>query len=197
MAKRTDRNLIVGLDIGTSKVVAIVGEIRPDGALEIIGIGSHPSRGLKKGVVDNIESTVQSIQRAVEEAEDMLEHAKNAGRDRVGLLDRALTWDRLDRTLDLSERVLGLLRADHLPRGVLHAALGFARERAKAEAGDFKAALWWPRWRYHRARFEDRIKDETVRAALRPMLEALLPPPGLVAVADAELAASFALWRSR
>src|SRR5271156_3390430 len=71
MAKRSDRNLIVGLDIGTSKVVAIVGEIKPDGVLEIIGIGSHPSRGLKKGVVVNIESTVQSIQRAVEEAELM------------------------------------------------------------------------------------------------------------------------------
>ena len=71
MAKRSDRNLLVGLDIGTSKVVAIVGEIKPDGALEIIGIGSHPSRGLKKGVVVNIESTVQSIQRAVEEAELM------------------------------------------------------------------------------------------------------------------------------
>jgi cell division protein FtsA len=71
MAKRSDRNLIVGLDIGTSKVVAIVGEIKSDGALEIIGIGSHPSRGLKKGVVVNIESTVQSIQRAVEEAELM------------------------------------------------------------------------------------------------------------------------------
>jgi cell division protein FtsA len=71
MAKRSDRNLLVGLDIGTSKVVAIVGEVKADGALEIIGIGSHPSRGLKKGVVVNIESTVQSIQRAVEEAELM------------------------------------------------------------------------------------------------------------------------------
>ena len=71
MAKRSDRNLVVGLDIGTSKVVAIVGEIKADGTLEIIGIGSHPSRGLKKGVVVNIESTVQSIQRAVEEAELM------------------------------------------------------------------------------------------------------------------------------
>jgi cell division protein FtsA len=71
MAKRTDRDLLVGLDIGTSKVVAIVGEVKADGALEIIGIGSHPSRGLKKGVVVNIESTVQSIQRAVEEAELM------------------------------------------------------------------------------------------------------------------------------
>ncbi len=71
MAKREDRNLVVGLDIGTSKVVALVGEIRTDGTLEIIGVGSHPSRGLKKGVVVNIESTVQSIQRAVEEAELM------------------------------------------------------------------------------------------------------------------------------
>ncbi len=71
MSKKTERNLLVGLDIGTSKVVAIVGEVTPEGTLEIIGIGSHPSRGLKKGVVVNIESTVQSIQRAVEEAELM------------------------------------------------------------------------------------------------------------------------------
>ncbi|MET0280259.1 MAG: cell division protein FtsA [Steroidobacteraceae bacterium] len=71
MAKRNDRSLIVGLDIGTSKVVALVGEIGMDGAIEVVGLGSHPSRGLKKGVVVNIESTVQSIQRAVEEAELM------------------------------------------------------------------------------------------------------------------------------
>ena len=71
MSKKLEKNLIVGLDIGTSKVVAIVGEITPDDEVEIIGLGSHPSRGLKKGVVVNIESTVQSIQRAVEEAELM------------------------------------------------------------------------------------------------------------------------------
>jgi cell division protein FtsA len=71
MAKRNARDMIVGLDIGTSKVVAIVGEVTSEGALEVIGIGSHPSRGLKKGVVVNIESTVLSIQRAVEEAELM------------------------------------------------------------------------------------------------------------------------------
>ncbi len=65
------RNMIVGLDIGTSKVVALVGEIDADGVLEIIGIGTHKSTGLKKGVVVNIESTVQSIQRAIEEAELM------------------------------------------------------------------------------------------------------------------------------
>lgn len=71
MSRKPERNLLVGLDIGTSKLVAVVGEINHDGDLEIIGIGSHPSRGLKKGVVVNIESTVQSIQRAVEEAELM------------------------------------------------------------------------------------------------------------------------------
>lgn len=71
MASDSGRRIIVGLDIGTSKVAAIVGEITADGDIEIIGIGSHRSRGLKKGVVVNIESTVQSIQRAVEEAELM------------------------------------------------------------------------------------------------------------------------------
>ena len=71
MAKKIDKNLIVGLDIGTSKVVAIVGEVSPDEEIEIIGIGSSRSRGLKKGVVVNIESTVHSIQRAIEEAELM------------------------------------------------------------------------------------------------------------------------------
>jgi cell division protein FtsA len=71
MGSVQDKKMIVGLDIGTSKVVAIVGEIGPEGQIEIIGIGSHPSKGMKKGVVVNIESTVQSIQRAVEEAELM------------------------------------------------------------------------------------------------------------------------------
>jgi cell division protein FtsA len=60
MVKRSDRKLIVGLDIGTSKVVTVVGELTAENAIEIIGIGSHPSRGLKRGVVVNIESTVQS-----------------------------------------------------------------------------------------------------------------------------------------
>src|SRR5690554_6394830 len=71
MASKQGSRMIVGLDSGTSKVVALVGEIGTDGELEIVGIGSHPSRGMKKGVVVNIESTVQSIQRAIEEAELM------------------------------------------------------------------------------------------------------------------------------
>ena len=69
--RKQEKNLLVGLDIGTSKVVAIVGDVSPEGSIEVIGMGSHPSRGLKKGVVVNIESTVQSIQRAIEEAELM------------------------------------------------------------------------------------------------------------------------------
>lgn len=71
MPKKPDKNLIVALDIGTSKIAALVGEVSEDNQIEIIGYGTHPSRGLKKGVVVNIESTVQSIQRAVEEAEVM------------------------------------------------------------------------------------------------------------------------------
>lgn len=71
MAKKTERNIITGLDIGTSKVVALVGEVNADGGLELIGIGRHPSRGLKRGVVVDIEATVGSIQRAVQEAELM------------------------------------------------------------------------------------------------------------------------------
>ena len=62
--------IIVGLDIGTTKVCAVVGEARPDG-VEIIGMGSHPSEGLRKGVVINIEHTVDSIKEALEEAETM------------------------------------------------------------------------------------------------------------------------------
>lgn len=71
MAKRPSRNLLVGLDVGTSKVTCVVGEVTPDGSIEVVGIGSHPARGLKRGVVVNIEATTQSIRRAVEEAELM------------------------------------------------------------------------------------------------------------------------------
>ena len=68
---RDTRNLLVALDIGTSKIVTLVAEITPEDTLSLIGMGSHPSRGLKKGVVVNIESTVNAIQRSLEEAELM------------------------------------------------------------------------------------------------------------------------------
>ncbi|HXF18033.1 MAG TPA: cell division protein FtsA [Burkholderiales bacterium] len=69
--RKENKNLIVGLDIGTSKIAAIVAEMKTEGGFEVVGMGSSPSRGLKKGVVVNIESTVNAIQRALEEAELM------------------------------------------------------------------------------------------------------------------------------
>ena len=68
---RDNKDLIVGLDIGTSKVVAVVAELLPDGRFEVIGMGQSDSKGMKRGVVVNIDATVESIQRALEEAELM------------------------------------------------------------------------------------------------------------------------------
>ncbi len=64
------KDIIVGLDIGTTKICALVGKIQGDDSLEIIGIGTHPSYGLRKGVVIDIEDTVKSIEKAIEKAED-------------------------------------------------------------------------------------------------------------------------------
>src|SRR5690606_982215 len=71
MAKQKGGEIIVGLDIGTTKICAIVAELTDEGGIDIIGIGTHPSKGLRKCVVVNIESTVSSIRRAIEEAELM------------------------------------------------------------------------------------------------------------------------------
>ena len=70
MAKEI-KDLVVGLDIGTAKVMAVVAEVMPDGELRIAGLGSAPAHGLKRGVVVNIDATVQSIQQALKEAEMM------------------------------------------------------------------------------------------------------------------------------
>jgi cell division protein FtsA len=119
MSKRPDKQLIVGLDVGTSKVVAIVGEILPEGGIEIVGIGSHPSRGLKRGVVVNIESTVQSIQRAIAEAELMAGcqiHSVYAGiagshvrslnsHGVVAIRDKEVTAGDVDRVIDAARAV--------------------------------------------------------------------------------------------
>ncbi|AQZ94754.1 cell division protein FtsA [Halopseudomonas phragmitis] len=119
MASKQGSRMIVGLDIGTSKVVALVGEIGANGELEIVGIGSHPSRGLKKGVVVNIESTVQSIQRAIEEAELMAGcqiHSVFAGiagnhirslnsHGIVAIRDREVVPADIDRVLDAGQAV--------------------------------------------------------------------------------------------
>ncbi len=69
--KQQTSNMVVGLDIGTSKIAAIIGKIKSDGEIEVVGMGTHPSKGLKKGVVVNIDATVESIQHAIDEAERM------------------------------------------------------------------------------------------------------------------------------
>lgn len=113
------RNLMVGLDIGTSKIVAIVAEAKPDGDFEIVGMGSHPSRGLKKGVVVNIESTVNAIQRALEEAELMADckikevytgiagsHIKSFNsHGMVAIKDREVTQQDVDRVIETAKAV--------------------------------------------------------------------------------------------
>ncbi|MDH5275186.1 MAG: cell division protein FtsA [Gammaproteobacteria bacterium] len=119
MPRKDERGIIVGLDIGTSKVVAIVGELQDDNQIEVIGFGSHPSKGLKKGVVVNIESTVISIQRAIEEAELMAEcdiHQVYAGiagshvrslnsHGIVAIRDREVTQSDVDRVIDAARAV--------------------------------------------------------------------------------------------
>ncbi|MDE2149632.1 MAG: cell division protein FtsA [Gammaproteobacteria bacterium] len=69
MSKRNHAEYLVGLDVGTSKVTALIGEAKPGAPLQVVGLGSAPCRGLKKGVVVNIEATVEAIRRAVEAAE--------------------------------------------------------------------------------------------------------------------------------
>lgn len=71
MGKAQDRRLLVGLDVGTSKVTALVGELLPDGELSIVGVGTHQARGMDKGGVNDIESVIQSVGRALQEAELM------------------------------------------------------------------------------------------------------------------------------
>jgi cell division protein FtsA len=119
MSSVETENMIVGLDIGTSKVVAIVGKRKMDGTIEVVGVGSHPSRGLKRGVVVNIETTVQAIQRAVEEAELMAGcriHSVYAGiagshikslnsHGIVAIRDREVTQADIDRVIDAAQAV--------------------------------------------------------------------------------------------
>jgi cell division protein FtsA len=119
VSKNAEKNFIVGLDIGTSKVVAIVGELNDSNKIEVVGIGTHPSRGLKKGVVVNIESTVHSIQKAIEEAELMAGcdiHSVYAGiagnhikslnsHGIVAIQDKEVSLNDVDRVIDAARAV--------------------------------------------------------------------------------------------
>jgi cell division protein FtsA len=157
MAKKQDRNLIVGLDIGTSKVVALVGEVGADGKIEVIGIGRTPSYGLKRGVVVNIESTVQSIQRAVEEAELMAgcdvrraftgiagSHIRSLNSHGiVAIRDTEVTQGDVDRVIDAAkavaipadQKILHILPQEFLidNQGGIHEPIGMSGVRLEAK----------------------------------------------------------------
>lgn len=119
MPKKSDKKLIVALDIGTNKIAALVGEITADNQIEVVGFGVHPSRGLKRGVVVNIEATVQSIQRAVEDAELMAGcdiHSAYTGiagshisslnsHGIVAIRDREVNHSDVDRVIDAAKAV--------------------------------------------------------------------------------------------
>ena len=136
MSHGQGKNMVVGLDIGTSKVVCMVGELKPDGIVEIVGLGSQPSHGLKRGVVVDIESTVQAIRRAVEEAELMAGckiHSVNVGiagshihsensNGAVAIRDREVASTDIERVLEAAraitipqdKRVLHVLPQEYL-----------------------------------------------------------------------------------
>ena len=117
--RKPEKSLVVGLDVGTSKIVAIVGESQPDGGVEVIGLGSHPSTGLKRGVVVDMASTEQAIQRAVEEAELMAgceihsvyagisgSHIRSLNSDgTVAIKDKEVSEGDVDRVLDAARAV--------------------------------------------------------------------------------------------
>jgi cell division protein FtsA len=119
MSKKAEKSLVVGLDIGTSKIAAVVGEIQPDGSVEVIGLGSHPSNGLKRGVVVDMASTEQAIQRAIEEAELMAgceihsvfagisgNHIGSLNSDgTVAIKDKEVSEGDVDRVLDAARAV--------------------------------------------------------------------------------------------
>jgi len=119
MVRKPEKSLVVGLDIGTSKIVAIVGEMQADGSVEIIGLGSHPSRGLKRGVIVDMTSTEQAIQRAVEEAELMAgceihsvfagisgNHIRSMNSDgTVAIKDKEVSEGDVERVLDAARAV--------------------------------------------------------------------------------------------
>ncbi|NDV11317.1 cell division protein FtsA [Crenobacter sp. HX-7-9] len=116
---KESKTMLVGLDIGTSKIVAIVAEVLDEGRLNIIGMGQTASKGLKKGMVVNIESTVQAIQRALEEAQLMADckihevytgiagsHIKSVNsHGMVAIKDREVTQMDIDRVIETARAV--------------------------------------------------------------------------------------------
>ena len=165
MPRKTEKSLVVGLDVGTSKVVAIVGEIQADGSVEVIGLGSHPCRGLKRGVIVDMASTEQSIQRAVEEAELMAgceihsvfagisgNHIGSLNSDgTVAIKDKEVSEGDVDRVLDAAravpvaadQKILHVLPQEYVidNQGGIRQPIGMSGVRLEAHVHVVTAAL--------------------------------------------------------
>ena len=157
MARKHDEELIVALDIGTSKIAVLVGQHKGDEAVEVIGFGSHPSYGLKRGVVVNIEDTVQSISCAVESAERMAGCKINAvftgiagshicsinSHGVVAIKDREVRQTDVDRVIDAAkaiamptdQRILHILPQEFIidGQGGVRESLGMSGVRLEAK----------------------------------------------------------------
>ena len=159
--------------------------------------GDNPNLTLSAGLA--FIPAHMPLNRAVEEAEERLEAAKGAGRDRAGLLGTVVEWPRLEKTDALAEALSKHMRAERIGSTQLHAILRLVRMRACAEAGkpDPMAAMWNARWQYQRKRLADRLSETEEPNALLADLDALLPPPGQRPATEAEIALTFALWRNR
>jgi len=165
MPRKSEKSLVVGLDVGTSKVVAIVGEIQADGSVEVIGLGSHPCRGLKRGVIVDMASTEQSIQRAVEEAELMAgceihsvfagisgNHIGSLNSDgTVAIKDKEVSEGDVDRVLDAAravpvaadQKILHVLPQEYVidNQGGIRQPIGMSGVRLEAHVHVVTAAL--------------------------------------------------------
>jgi CRISPR-associated protein Csm1 len=159
--------------------------------------GGNPNLTLSAGVA--FAHPKQPLALVVEEAEEALSAAKAAGRNRLGVFGRTLGWEKLDATLDLADRLNARVREQLLPPTFLHRMAWFAARRAHAEEGEVRAADWNAKWRYQQARFLERLAElqRPEHAALQALLDETLPPPGLKAAADPEIAITTALWRNR
>lgn len=126
-----EKNLVIGLDIGTTKICSIIGELRDEGQVEVVGVGTSPSTGLRKGMVVNIDATIHSIERAVEEAELMagvkvkslyagiagghIKGINSRGVIAISRKDREISAEDIDRVIDAAKAV-----AIPLDREVIH-----------------------------------------------------------------------------
>ena len=133
---------------------------------------------------------------AVREAEEALTLAKDAGRNRLGLFDRALDWGKAHATQDLSEDLCETMLRGILPPSFLYRVRVFTEMRARAESGDSAQAGWNAKFQYHQARLLQRASAES-RDCIKKLLERCLPAPGEIDKADAEIAITMALWRVR